>query len=52
MGNKLRLDGLLIQRFHLSILAQSHVTIVNQIVYAAITTYHMKTYRESPDPRV
>ena len=37
VGNKLRHDGLPIQWFHLSILAQSHVTVANQIVYAVIT---------------
>ena len=37
MGNE-RHDCLPIQRFHLLILAQSHVTVANQIVYTAITT--------------
>ena len=31
-------------------LAQSHVTVANQIVYAAIVTHQKETYRESPDP--
>ena len=38
MGNKLSHHALPIQRFHTSRLAQSHVTVANQIVYAAIAT--------------
>ena len=38
MGNKLRQDGLPIQRFHTLRLTQSHVTIANQILYTAIAT--------------
>ena len=38
VGNKLRQDGLPIQRFHTLRLAQSHVTVANQILYTAIAT--------------
>ena len=38
VGNKLRHIGLPIQRFHMLRLAQSHVTVANQIVYTTIAT--------------
>ena len=38
------MDGVPIQQFYMSRLAQSHVTIANQIVYAVITKYHTETY--------
>ena len=38
VGNELSHHALLIQRFHTSRLAQSYVTVTNQIVYAAIAT--------------
>ena len=39
------MDSVLIQQFHMSRLAQSRVTVANQIVYAVITKYHTETYR-------
>ena len=38
VGNELSHHALPIQRFHASRLAQSYVTVANQIVYAAIAT--------------
>ena len=38
VGNKFRQDGLPIQWFHTLRLAQSHVTVANQILYTAIAT--------------
>ena len=38
VGNELSHYALPIQQFHVSRLAQSYVTVANQIVYAAIAT--------------
>ena len=38
VGNKLSHHALPIQQFHASRLAQSYVTVANQIVYAVIAT--------------
>ena len=38
VGNELSHHAVLIQRFHALRLAQSYVTVANQIVYAAIAT--------------
>ena len=43
-------DGHPMQWFHMSRLAQSHVTVANKIVYVPIATQLTETYQESPDP--
>ena len=50
VGNDLSHHTPPIQQFHTSRLAQSYVTVANQIVYAQIATQHTETYRESLDP--